>query len=63
MKMEKKNNEKIIIIKGTNQEVEIPVEGSLGLLALGAVGLEAWRAKREQVKKEFEAKQNGQKNR
>jgi hypothetical protein len=40
---------------------EIPVEGSLGLLALGAVGLEAWRkvrreAMKEEVKKQKEKK-------
>lgn len=28
---------------------EIPVEGSLGLLALGYVGLMAWRAKKIEV--------------
>ena len=28
---------------------EIPVEGSLGLLALGAVGLIAWRKKRDEA--------------
>lgn len=29
---------------------EIPAEGSLGLLALGAVGILAWRKKREELK-------------
>ena len=29
---------------------EIPIEGSLGLLALGHVGLIAWRHKRNQAK-------------
>ncbi len=28
---------------------EIPVEGSLGLLALGAVGIRAWRKKQKEV--------------
>ena len=28
--------------------VEIPTDGSLGLLALGAVGIKAWRKKREE---------------
>lgn len=28
---------------------DIPVEGSLGLLALGATGVRAWRRKREAV--------------
>ncbi len=30
----------------------IPVEGSLGLLALGADGLRAWRHAKKQAKKE-----------
>lgn len=29
--------------------IEIPVEGALGLLALGARGLMAWRQKRDEV--------------
>lgn len=29
------------------KEFEIPIEGSLGLLALGARGLLAWREKRD----------------
>ncbi len=29
--------------------IEIPASGSLGLLALGAVGIKAWRKKREEV--------------
>ena len=29
---------------------EITVEGSLGLLALGAAGIRAWRKKREEAK-------------
>ena len=39
-----KSNPKLIN-KETEKEFEIPVEGSLGLLALGAVGLKAWRMK------------------
>lgn len=31
------------------KKYDIPVEGSLGLLALGYVGLMAWRAKRNEV--------------
>jgi len=42
-----------------NQIFEIPVDGSLGLLALGAVGLKAWRKKREEVKKRNESKEQG----
>ena len=30
------------------KEYEIPVEGSLGLLALGHIGLQLWREKRNQ---------------
>lgn len=30
---------------------EIPPDGSLGLLALGHVGIKAWRTKREETKK------------
>ena len=36
---------------GKQQVFEVPVEGSLGLLALGAVGLIAWRKKREENNK------------
>lgn len=34
---------------------EIPPEGSLGLLALGAVGITEWRYARERAKKAAEA--------
>lgn len=34
------------------KEFQISKEGSLGLLALGDIGLEAWRAVRDQQKKE-----------
>jgi hypothetical protein len=44
-------------LKEKNKEYptyEIPVDGSLGLLALGAVGLEAWRkVRREAIRKEI----------
>ena len=33
-----------------NIEVQIPKEGSLGILALGAVGVEKWRLIRDQQK-------------
>ena len=33
------------------KEFIIPVEGSLGLLALGAIGLKAWRRAREKASK------------
>ncbi len=54
----------------SDQEIEkvkldIPATGSLGLLALGDVGLKAWRKKRAEVKKQNmsnrENKGNGEK--
>ena len=44
----------------TPAEFEIPLEGSLGLLALGAVGLKAWRKKKEEVKKANEKKKENE---
>lgn len=38
------------------EEYDIPVEGSLGLLALGDVGLTAWREKIERLKREMAAR-------
>ncbi len=37
------------ITDNAGNPVDIPVEGSLGLLALGAAGLFAWRRKKEQA--------------
>ncbi len=34
--------------KNNRKSFDIPVEGSLGLLALGAVGIRAWKKKREE---------------
>ena len=34
------------------EDFDIPEEGSLGLLALGYVGLMAWRQKRHEVKQQ-----------
>lgn len=46
--MKKKEQNKPIITDESKNTISIPVEGSLGLLALGAVGLKAWReAKKE----------------
>lgn len=39
------------------KEFKIPVEGSLGILALGDIGLRAWR----QVKKEHHTKPDNEK--
>lgn len=36
--------------KNESVPFNIPAEGSLGLLALGAVGIKAWRKKREEEK-------------
>ncbi|MBW6481849.1 MAG: hypothetical protein K0B10_02195 [Vicingaceae bacterium] len=38
-----------IILNETREEVEIPESGSLGLLALGAVGIKAWREARDKI--------------
>ena len=37
---------------------EIPEEGSLGLLALGYVGIVAWRKKRIELKKQRKQQKN-----
>ncbi len=39
----------LFTIKGTDKEFDVPVDGSLGLLALGHIGLMAWRQKRVEV--------------
>ncbi len=39
----------LFTIRGTGTEFDVPVDGSLGLLALGYVGLMAWRQKRVEV--------------
>lgn len=35
---------------------EVTAQGSLGLLALGAVGIKAWRKKREEERNKLKAK-------
>ena len=37
--------------KEGKSNIEIPKEGSLGILALGAVGIKAWRKKRLEMPK------------
>jgi len=51
MKNNSKSNEcnELIILTKDGKEFEIPVEGSLGLLALGAVGINAWRKKQREM--------------
>jgi len=44
-----KNLKQRIIHKKDGEEFEIPPEGSLGLLALGAVGIQLWRKKQREV--------------
>ena len=47
---EKVNSEPSEIYTKEGKKIDIPIEGSLGLLALGAKGLIAWREKRDSVK-------------
>lgn len=45
-----KNSSENINSKKIINAIEIPADGSLGLLALGAVGIKAWRKKRGEEK-------------
>lgn len=49
-----KNNNAVtkIVNPKTGEEIDVPVKGSLGLLALGAVGVRAWRAAKKKAKEE-----------
>lgn len=47
MVKDKKENK---ILTSNKEEFDIPVEGSIGLLALGDVGLRAWRKVRKEAK-------------
>lgn len=42
---------KIELKNSDGEKFEVPAEGSLGLLALGAIGLIAWREKRKEIVK------------
>jgi len=53
--MEKKQPQKISITTVDGQPFKVPVEGSLGLMALGYKGLIAWRQVRRQYQKAREA--------
>ena len=46
------NHEIYSIIDGKKVKIDIPVEGALGLLAMGAVGLKAWRKVRAEANKQ-----------
>ena len=50
--MESKKEDTSTNKPGSNQPAayEVSAEGSLGLLALGAIGIKAWRKKREEAK-------------
>jgi hypothetical protein len=50
-------DEEHIFIKDTNQQLDIPPEGCLGLLALGDIGLQLWRKKVKEAKAKEEAEQ------
>lgn len=57
MKEDKKEKFELKVKTTTGQNFEIPVEGSLGLLALGDIGLMAWRQKKlEFVEKQAKEK-------
>ncbi len=43
------NKQHIDIKLENGDDFDIPIEGSLGLLALGSVGIEAWRTKRKEA--------------
>ncbi len=51
MKKNSKSNERneLKILTKEGKEFEVPAEGSLGLLALGAVGIQAWRKKQREM--------------
>ena len=46
-------HKKAAILKMDGTPFEVPVEGSMGLLALGFQGLMAWRAKRKEANYNF----------
>lgn len=50
MEAKKESSPVKIISGGKEYTLDIPYEGSLGILALGAVGLTAWRKKRAEMK-------------
>lgn len=45
-----KKNPEIEIKTTGGEKFDVPIEGSLGLLALGYIGLIAWRKKRREAK-------------
>ncbi len=49
--MEKNKPQKVVVTTKDGQPFQVPVEGSLGLMALGYKGLIAWRQVRRQYQK------------
>ena len=54
--MSSKENKNLITTKDTKIPFDVPVEGSLGLLALGAVGIIEWKKVRNAANKKSEKK-------
>ncbi len=46
------NHKENTVSQSNDRDYQIPVEGSLGILALGAKGLDAWRKKIAEAKSE-----------
>ncbi len=44
-----KNSDENVIFTKDGKKFDIPAEGSLGLLALGAAGVQLWRKKQREV--------------
>ena len=59
--MQNNNNNSPIIKDKEGNAIEVPVEGSIGLLALGYKGLMAWRMKRKEFGDLLNKKENEQK--
>jgi len=53
LQMENKNNQSNSSSEQHPLVMEIPVEGSLGLLAYGYQGLKAWRKKKKEILEEI----------
>lgn len=59
--MQNTENKSLIIKDKEGNPIEVPVEGSIGLLALGYKGLMAWRMKRKEIGDSLNKKENEQK--
>ncbi len=56
--MQENNQQPALINAETGEALEIPEEGSLGLLALGYIGIMLWRAKKRELQQQ-KAGENG----